>query len=206
MLHRASALGHTDALKCLIEHTGCKPDMLNSSLATPLHHACREGHEDTAKFLIGCGVDVNMQDDMGQTCLLLCCIHRHTNLAQILIESSIAGHTPEPLDINQKDLRGLTAMNCAAIIGDLDLIKILYEKGGADLEVESPKGCTPLLFAARGTNVDLIKYLLEKKVNTLKQDNSGGTVAHHAVDKGQLQIINALIEYSVDLDIPNNYG
>lgn len=30
----------------------------------------------------------------------------------------------------------------------------------------------------------MVKYLLEKGVNSLKQDNSGGTAAHHAIEKG----------------------
>ena len=64
-----------------------------------------------AKFLIGSGADVNIQDEHGQTSLLLCCIHGHKKLAQILVDSSNAGHTAEPLDIDLKDNRGLTPLN-----------------------------------------------------------------------------------------------
>jgi ankyrin repeat protein len=55
------------------------------------------------KFLIGCGSDVNLQDEHGQTCLLLSCIHGHNELARVLIEASQAGDTPEQLDIDSKD-------------------------------------------------------------------------------------------------------
>lgn len=72
MLHTASALGHVESLMVIIEHTDAKPDLLNANLATPLHFACRNNHDMTAKFLIGCGVDVNIQDEHGQTCLLIC--------------------------------------------------------------------------------------------------------------------------------------
>jgi ankyrin repeat protein len=49
-----------------------------------------------------------------------------------------------------KDQRGLTPLNCSAIKGDLKLTRLLIERGGAIVEEASPKGCTPLLYAARG--------------------------------------------------------
>lgn len=76
------------------------------------------------------------------------CIHGHNDLAKVLIESSQAGDTPEPLDVDCKDHRGLTPLNCAAIKGDFELLKILVEKGGANLEETSPKGCTALMYAS----------------------------------------------------------
>lgn len=41
MLHMAAGLGHAEMLMMLIERIGAKPDMVNQSLATPLHLACR---------------------------------------------------------------------------------------------------------------------------------------------------------------------
>lgn len=77
MLHKAASLGHAEILMLLLERTGAKPDLVNSQLATPLHLACKNNRESVARFLIGCGVDVNVQDEHGQTPLLICCIHGH---------------------------------------------------------------------------------------------------------------------------------
>jgi len=60
--------------------------------------------------------------------LLICCIHGHYDLASLIVEASISGHTPEPLEIDMKDHRGLTPLNCAAIKGDLKLTKLLVER------------------------------------------------------------------------------
>lgn len=89
-------------------------------------------------------------------------------MVRLLIESSHAGDTPEPIDVDNKDHRGLTPLNCAAIKGDLDLMKVLIEKGKANIEEQSPKGCTALMYASRGGNSNMVKYLLEKGVNSLK--------------------------------------
>lgn len=65
MLHKTAQLGHADMLMLLLERTGAKPDMVNSTLATPLHVACRSNKENVVKFLIGCGVEANVQDEHG---------------------------------------------------------------------------------------------------------------------------------------------
>ena len=60
VIHKAASLGHAEILILLLERTGAKPDLLNSSLASPLHLACKNNRIDAAKFLIGCGVDANV--------------------------------------------------------------------------------------------------------------------------------------------------
>ena len=37
----------------------------------------------------------------------------------MLIEASNSGHLPEPIEVDLKDHRGLSPLNCAAIKGDL---------------------------------------------------------------------------------------
>jgi ankyrin repeat protein len=133
MLHKTAQLGLADMLMLLMERTGAKPDLVNAQLATPLHVACRSNKENVVKFLIGCGVEANTQDEHGQTPLLVCCIHGFAPLVSLLIESSIAGHLPEPIEIDTGDHRGLTPLNCAAIKGDFELVKILISRGQADV-------------------------------------------------------------------------
>ena len=65
IIHKAASLGHAEVLMLLLERTGATPDLVNASLATPLHLACKNDRLDAAKFLIGCGVDANMQDEHG---------------------------------------------------------------------------------------------------------------------------------------------
>lgn len=103
---------------------------------------------------------------------MICCIHGNYEIASLIIESSSAGHTPEQIEIDIRDHRGLTPLNCAAIKGDLRFSKLLIEKvrsrfifiiilkGGASIEEASPKGCTPLIYAARGGYHELVEYFI----------------------------------------------
>jgi ankyrin repeat protein len=59
MAHKAASLGHAEMLMLLLERTGAKPDIINAQLASLLHLACKNNREAVARFLIGCGVDVN---------------------------------------------------------------------------------------------------------------------------------------------------
>ena len=168
MLHKTAQLGHAEMLMLLLERTGAKPDLVNATLATPLHVACRSNKENVVKFLIGCGVEANLQDEHGQNPLLVSCIHGFHSLVSLLVESSIAGHLPEPLEVDASDHRGLTALNCAAIKGDFEIVKTLISRGQADVNQTSPKGCTPLIYAGRGGYSEVVRFLLEKRASPLK--------------------------------------
>ncbi len=56
----------------------------------------------------------------------------------------------------------------------------------------------------------MVRYLLEKGASPLKQDNSGATVLHHAIEKSHIEAIKALIEHGVDIysaiEIADNAG
>ena len=210
MLHKAASLGQTDIIMLLLERTGAKADLVNAHLATPLHVACRTNQENIVKFLIGCGVEANVQDEHGQTPLLVSCIHGYNSIVSQLVESSIAGHLPEPIETDTADHRGLTPLNCAAIKGELDLVKMLISRGQADVNQTSPKGCTPLIYAGRGGYAEVVRYLLEKKASPLKQDNAGGTVLHHAIEKGHVSVLEVMLEHGVDvysaIELADNAG
>lgn len=198
-------------LMLLIERTGAKTDLVNSQLATPLHMACQSNKESIVKFLIGCGVDANVQDEHGYTPLLICCSNGFTSLASLLVESSIAGHLPEPLEVDTRDHRGsITALNCAAMKGQLEIIKILVSRGQADVNQTFSKGLSPLMHAALGGYTEVVRYLIEKRANPLKQDSSGATALHHAIKNGHLGVLDVMLEQGVDvhsaIELADNAG
>jgi ankyrin repeat protein len=66
------------------------------------------------------------------------------------------------------------------------------------------------MYAGRGGFSEVVRFLLEKKASPLKQDSSGGTVFHHAVEKGHLNVMEVMLEHGVDvysaIEIADNAG
>lgn len=128
----------------------------------------------------------------------------------MLVEASNSGHLIEPLEIDLPNHQGLTPLNCAAIKGDLEMVKCLVSRGGANINQTSPKGCTPLIYAGRGGYSAVVEYLIEKKASALKQDNAGGTVLHHAIEKGHIHVLEMMLALGVDIysaiEIADNAG
>ena len=52
--------------------------------------------------------------------------------------------------------------------------------------------------------------MLQKKASALKQDNAGGTVLHHAIEKGHIQVLETMLGLGVDvysaIEIADNAG
>ena len=44
--------------------------------------------------------------------------------------------------------------------GDFDMAKLLIVNAGADVDQPSPKGCSPLLYAARGGFTEIVRFLI----------------------------------------------
>ena len=52
--------------------------------------------------------------------------------------------------------------------------------------------------------------MLAKQASALKQDNAGGTVLHHAIEKGHVSVLEVMLEHGVDvysaIELADNAG
>jgi ankyrin repeat protein len=64
--------------------------------------------------------------------------------------------------------------------------------------------------AGRHGHQDIVEFLIQKKASSLKQDNHGGTVLHHAVEQGHLHVLEGLLGLGIDIysvvEIADNAG
>lgn len=67
-----------------------------------------------------------------------------------------------------------------------------------------------MIYAGRGGYSAVVEYLIEKKASALKQDNAGGTVLHHAIEKGHIGVLETMLANGVDvysaIEIADNAG
>ena len=143
--------------------------------------------------------------------MLLSAIQGDTHMVQLFIESNNKGLFPQSMELEVSDhrylyyiyiyiyiYRGLTALNCACIKGDECLVRLLIEEGGVKVETASPKGCTPLIYATRGSYLGIMEQLISAKGNPNKQDISGSTALHYACEKCSLECIRLLLDNAAD--------
>ena len=72
--------------------------------------------------------------------------------------------------------------------------------GGADPSIKDKKGSTPLHFAARRGNDEIVKVLLEHpKVNVDARDSYGKTALHMACSEGQSSVCQLLLNKGADI-------
>ena len=57
----------------------------------------------------------------------------------------------------------MTALHIASKIGNLQVVKVLVEKGGAKIDARNNKGETAFVLANGNNRTEIAKYLLEKK-------------------------------------------
>jgi uncharacterized protein len=130
--------------------------------STALHHSV--GNLEIMKALLASGFDsaVNIQNNEGNTALIVACISNKSEVTKILIEAGT--------DIELKNLTGSTALIVATEFSKSnEIIKLLYD-AGANLEAEDTFGNTALIIAYAQSkskydadwsqpNVELLKYL-----------------------------------------------
>jgi ankyrin repeat protein len=107
-----------------------------------------------------------------------------------------------------KNAVGQTALMAAVWDGNEDLIRLLVEKGYADLEARdaSLNGKTPLMSAAYSKNANLVMYLLSQKANVNARKDDGWAVLSIAIEGGSPDVVKLLVENGADLTVKTPKG
>lgn len=95
-----------------------------------------KGSVDAILHLIGGGVDVDYSNCYGDTAL----IHAARRGDLILVKELLKNGT----NVNHANSEGETALHVASMVGRLLIVKCLIEKGGADINLVTKYGHTPL--------------------------------------------------------------
>lgn len=85
----------------------------------------------------------------------------------------------------------------AALDGDVDHARKLLDKG-TDPHAKDDSGSTPIHYAAKGRNSEVVELLLEYGADSNVKDGSGSTPIHYAARGGQDKIVQLLLEYWAD--------
>jgi uncharacterized protein len=206
---------------------------------TALMFAVRRGHMDATRTLLELGANVNDTTADGTGTLAVAIINGHWELAALLVERgadvNAAGQGWTPLH----QLARSRAPNIGVLpppvatgrLSSFELAKLLVARG-ADINARATKnmndgyrlfmsriGATPLLMAAKGVDVELLRLLLAHGADPLAPNAAGTTplmaaagvdMAYQGEDSGTnedaLASVKLLLEAGADLTAVNKNG
>lgn len=208
----AAAMNDTATLTKLLAD---QPYLVTVRLAngwTPLHMAAQWAAKDAIGLLVGKGADVNARDAQGGTPL-----HRllsqqplpagSRDIVALLIEKgadikTYAGLEPYPYPGNGwKPHNSDTPLDAAIISGDIELVKLLLDKG-ASLTGRSEHMDTPLLVAIKtGQSTEMAKLLIDRGSDINAGDEVGMTPLTRALWSGNPDIAKYLVAKGADVNL-----
>jgi uncharacterized protein len=200
----AAAHGHPDAVDVLLK-AGANPNVASKGGFTPLIFAAEKGDAKSVAKLLDGGADINYAVPAGLNALLIAVTAKHPEVASELIAHGAS--------VAAKDRTGNTALHIASQLGDLELAKQLIARG-ADLNARTNKSQggggrgiaslfrgpsgeqTPLMLAARGNHVEVMKALVAAGADAKLRAQDGSTLLMAAANSGHLDPV----AYAYELD------
>jgi ankyrin repeat protein len=89
--------------------------------------------------------------------------------------------------------------------GPLEVVQLLSD-AGADINLKSAHGQTPLRIASRNGHLAIVRYLLDKGANVDTRGDDGATPLEAAAGKGHADIVQLLVEKGANVNIQDKDG
>lgn len=191
-LHAAATCGKHEIVSKLLDE-GLDLDACDESDETPLISAAKAGKTSAAQTLLAAGADIKIRDDSDLSALDWAAKNGHADALK-----AILGYGAE---VNACGLLGRTALHrvCAGT-ADHDVIKVLIGRG-ADTEILSKEGYTPLSEATHRFDYETMLVLLRSGADANKRNSLNNTPLQEACLRrfpGLPTIVDLLLRWGAD--------
>lgn len=161
----------------------------NNLLLNTWFGALQSGHFEIIKSMIMTNsIDINAQDKMERTALMIAAHGGHENIVKLLLQ------IPN-ININIQGKYGVTALIAATLMGHENIVKLLLQAPDANVNYQDKKGSTVLMIAAYEGHENIVKILLQvPNININIQDKNGETALMRAVANGHENIAMLLLQ------------
>jgi ankyrin repeat protein len=152
---------------------------------------------DVINRLIEAGVDVNTQNDEGDTPLMYMSALGNVDIVELLIENGA--------NLNTLNQDGQSALKRALDNDHIEIVRILIENG-ANLDQQYENGDTLLISALYNRKLEMANLLLEAKADPNIKAYDGNTALIMAVIDWEADIVNLLLKAGADMNIQDSGG
>jgi len=199
-LAEAARLADSRMVKTLLD-AGAKPDSANQDGETALMVAIKTGELPVVEMLIKAGANVNAVEKFHNQTPLMWAASAPKNAGALvkLLLSKDANVKPRALysdwpsqitsepRAQYRPVGGLTALLYAARDGCYDCVEA-FAAAGADVNVPTPEGVSPLMIALDNEHNDVAKLLLDRGANPKVWDWWGRTALYIAIDRKEAAV------------------
>jgi ankyrin repeat protein len=110
------------------------------------------------------------------------------------------------LDVNAKNEKEETFLHRSLWRNNVEIVRLLLDRGGVEVNARSNNGNTALHDAASRGNVKVAELLIEKGAEVKEKNNDGDTALHKAAYNGTVKTAELLIEKGAEVKEKNNDG
>lgn len=204
-LEKARYSGNAETVKLLLDFANrSDPKISFADLLKVSLEACENGDLEVLKNLVQIGgVDINAIEKSESDSNVR---GSKLNLVQTAVVNGNADILEYLLDFGGVNLEvvdgvGNTLLHLAALLGYLDIVKLIVEKAGFDaIDRKNSDEGTPFNFACGKGHLDVAQYLLEKGADINEIDSYGCTSLHTSAAMGQLEVVKFLLSKGVDIN------
>jgi ankyrin repeat protein len=175
----ASYEGYSDVVKVLLEDRGVNLDAKEKEGRNALLLASINGQTDTFRTLLSSGMfKISESDYYGQNALHLAAFEGKVDIVQIIMSSFPVLSRD---DVNTRDANNNTPLALAALGERFEMVKLLLNYPGIDVEAVNSDGQNALHMACSVGNREIAELLLQTTgINVNASDNGGYTALHWA--------------------------
>ncbi|KAL7669687.1 hypothetical protein ACOME3_010333 [Neoechinorhynchus agilis] len=211
-LHIACKKGHF-SLALLLLNAGANIHANTESGLTPLHVSSFVGAIQISQLLIESGARGEARTVRGETPLHLACRANQVESLRCLIQTANAdvnaGAFVEATETTPRSGDRQTPLHVATSLGFTKCIQFLLANG-AEINVMTKSGFTPLHLAAKQGNIEAAGILLEKgalpSINSCVKGQTGLSALHFASKYGHVKFVSLLLHRGAQPDIRGRNG